>query len=118
MFKVEDLEEALFRLGHLNERNLIFILWGDTTEDCKPVARVIRITFPKNIKDETARDIIRGINAKVWILSIVDDHQNVYQMTKAEEFAKKTCEAKVKKLVKSKKEVEDKNVGKRKTSSS
>jgi len=135
-FKVKDLENALFRLGHLSNRELIFVVWTDTGKDCKPIAKVVGITFPKTIKDETARNIIRGMNSKVWVLAIIDAHKNVDEITSAKEFAEKLCKTKeekvlilkkklskketthIKKSLKTKKNGEKKSVRKRKTSSS
>lgn len=124
-FNEKDLESALYRLGHLAKRELLFVIWTDTGKDCKPIAKVIGVTIPKDISDKTAKDIIRGINSKTWILAIIDDHKNIYKITSANEFAEKSCKIKKDEVIvlkpektKNKEKGEKKPVRKRKTSSS
>lgn len=109
-FNEKDLESALFRLGHLSKRELILVVWADTGNDCRPIAKLVGITLPKDIKDKTARDIIRGINSKTWILAIIDDHKNVYKIVSANEFAEKSCKTKEDKVLVLKKKLTNEEV--------
>jgi len=97
MFEMKTLTEALDHLGHLDNRDFMLVIWTDTTKDCKPVSRVIRLVFPRGLNDTIARDIILGINSKAWILAIIDDHRNVFRILDAEAYAKRGCEENVEK---------------------
>jgi len=91
VFKVETLEDALERLGRLDNRDLILILWTGVMQKCKPMAKAFRLTIPKGVEIKMARDIISAINSKAWVLAILDEHKNVYQILEAERFATKPC---------------------------
>jgi len=92
-FKEKTIEDVLDRLGRLESRDFILLVWADD-KGCKPVVKAVRLTLPKKISQSAARNIILGINSKVWILSIIDEHKNLYVVTSSTDFAKKTCEEK------------------------
>jgi len=88
-FDCETLEDALDRIGNLASRDFLLAIWTSSAEDGAPKARIIRLTFPLGLTNEVAKDIVTGINSKVWILCIIDEHRNIYRILEAERFATK-----------------------------
>lgn len=91
VFKVEHLGDALERLGRLDNRDLILILWTGVVKECKPMAKAFRLSIPKGVETKMARDIVNAINSKAWILAVLDEHKNVYHILEANRFATKPC---------------------------
>lgn len=92
IFEVKALDEALLRLGNLANRDLTLLMWVGNKPDCSPIVRMFRLVIPTGIPNDVGSDIFVGLNSKVCILGILDEHRNVYRIISAEEFAKKTCE--------------------------
>lgn len=92
IFNVRNLDEAVSRIGSLANRDFTLFLWVDSKPDCSPIVKMFRLIIPLGVTDKIAKDVIDGINDKVWILAIMDEHKNIYRLTEAEEYAKKTCE--------------------------
>jgi hypothetical protein len=93
-FDCETLDDALERLGRLDNRDFIFIIWAGLTNECELIARAIRITLPRNLDIDTSKSIIDGINSKVMILTIIDEHKNIYKILEAHNFVNKSCRGK------------------------
>lgn len=91
VFNVENLEDAMIRLGNLGNRDMLLIIWSGDTKEGKPIARAIRLVFPQKLDNELCRDIIFAINSKAWILAIIDEHKNVYKLKNPEKFTEKSC---------------------------
>ena len=91
LFDVKNLDEAIGRIGSLANRDLTLFLWVDNKPDCSPIVKMFRLLIPVGVTDKLAKDVVDGINGKVWVLAILDEHKNIYRLTEAEEYAKKTC---------------------------
>ena len=87
---VKNLEEAIEKLGILKNRKLILYLWIDSKSDCSPIYRELGLTIP-DYDDDIGPDILFAINDKVWIVSIMDEHKNLYSLTEPLEYANKKC---------------------------
>jgi hypothetical protein len=94
IFNVKNLEEAIGRIGTLSNRDFTLFLWVDNKPDCSPIVKMFRFVVPVGVTDKVVNDIMDGINSKVWILGIMDEHKNIYRLTESEEYAKKACEVK------------------------
>ena len=86
-FDVETLDDALYRIGNLEKRDLVLLVWTDIGQNKTPIVRPIRITVPDSIKQ--TNEIINAINGIVLILAIIDEHKNVYSITKSNDVANK-----------------------------
>jgi bifunctional DNase/RNase len=91
-FNVETLEEALDRIGNLDNRDFLLGMWVGVDQECKARVRIIRLSLPRKLSHDIAKQIIMGINSKVLILFIIDEHQNIYTILEAERFATKPCD--------------------------
>ena len=99
-FDVKDLKDAVYRIGNLEKRDLILLVWTDKTPSNAPVVRPMRLTIPDTMKQ--ANDVVNAINGIVPIMAIIDEHKNIYHLKDANEVAKKECEVGIVKDVKSK----------------
>ena len=79
------------RIGTLENRDLTLFLWVDNKPDCSPIVKMFRVVIPVGITNKIGKDFLVGINEKVWILAMMDEHKNVYRLLEPEEFAKKSC---------------------------
>lgn len=91
LFNVKNLSDAVSHLGNLVNRDFSLILWVDSKPDCTPIVRIFRLVIPSGVSNKLAKDILEGINSKAWILAIMDEHRNVYRLTDAEDYSKKSC---------------------------
>lgn len=91
VFEVKNLDEAISRLGNLENRDLTLFLWIGNKPDCSPIVKMYRLVIPMGVADNISKDVLVGINGKVWILAIMDEHKNVYRLVESEEFARKQC---------------------------
>lgn len=95
MVNVETLDDAveqIFKSGILlRHRFFILVVWTDDTEDCKPITRAFGVRFPEKLNHSIIKNVFSGINSKLWILSIEDEDGNIYDITKAQEFANRGC---------------------------
>ena len=93
MVDVKTLDDALEKIIKSGSRQLILAIWTDNVEDCKPIVRAICLHLPQMLSPSIIKDVFLGINSKLWILSIEDERGNTYNITTAQEFARKGCSA-------------------------
>jgi hypothetical protein len=93
VFEKKTLDDVLEHIGVLDGKYVQFILWTDTTINCKPIIKVLGIDYPKGMDNTLIKNTIIDINKRIMILSIICGKNQIYRIKDAENFAVKTCES-------------------------